>query len=55
MATELAALDVPEAAEAAFTWLVVGVLVLVTWLLVPAVVALVAGIALLRRPASSPA
>ena len=54
VAAELAALDVPEAAEAAFTWLVVGVLFLVTWLLVPAVAALVAGIALLRRPASSP-
>ncbi len=52
--TELAALEVPAAAAAAFGWLLLGVVVLVAWLLVPAVVALVVGIALLRRPTGPP-
>jgi hypothetical protein len=44
----LTGLAVPEAAETALRWLVAGVAVLVAWLLVPALAALVAGIALLR-------
>ena len=50
VAAELSALEVPESAAAAFGWLVVGLVILVAWLLVPAFVALVAGVALLRRP-----
>ncbi len=49
VSAELAALEVPEAALAAFAWLLVGVVAMVAWLLVPAVGALVAGVALLRR------
>ena len=50
LATELATFAVPEAAMEAFRWLVVSVLLLVAWLLVPAVASLVAGMALLRGP-----
>ena len=50
LGAELGALEVSDAAAAAFRWLVVGILILVAWLLVPAVVALVAGILLLRGP-----
>ena len=49
LGTELAALEL-SAAAAAFRWLVVGILVLAAWLLVPAVVSLIAGILLLRGP-----
>jgi hypothetical protein len=52
VATELAALEVSAEAAAALRWLVIGILALVTWLLVPAVVSLVAGIRLLRGPRS---
>lgn len=48
VAVELAAFEVSEAAVAAFAWLLVGVVLVAGWLLVPAVAALVAGIALLR-------
>jgi prefoldin subunit 5 len=50
LATELATFAVPDAAAEAFRWLVVGVVMLVAWLLVPALASLAAGIALLRRP-----
>jgi hypothetical protein len=50
LATELATFAVPDAAAEAFRWLVVGVVMLVAWLLVPALASLVAGIALLRGP-----
>ena len=50
LAAELAAFGVPESAGAAFAWLVIGVILLVTWLLVPAIVALVSGVSLLRSP-----
>jgi len=50
LATELASLEVSADAAAAFRWLMVGMVALVAWLLVPAVVSLVAGIQLLRRP-----
>lgn len=50
LATELATFAVPDAAAEAFRWLLVGVVLLVVWLLVPAVASLVAGIALLRGP-----
>ena len=50
LATELAAFEVPAAAGSAFRWLIVGIMILVSWLLVPAVVSLVAGILLLRGP-----
>jgi methyl-accepting chemotaxis protein len=50
VASELAALEVPDSAASAFGWLVVGVILLVAWLLVPAVAALVVGVALLRGP-----
>jgi len=50
LATELASLEVSADAAAAFRWLMVGIVVLLAWLLVPAVVSLVAGIRLLRGP-----
>jgi hypothetical protein len=50
LATELASFEVSADAAAAFRWLMVGIVVLVAWLLVPAVVSLVAGIMLLRGP-----
>jgi hypothetical protein len=50
LATELASFELSANAAAAFRWLMVGVVVLVAWLLVPAVVSLVAGILLLRGP-----
>jgi ABC-type transporter Mla subunit MlaD len=50
LATELAAFEVPATAATAFRWLVVGIVVLVAWLLVPAVASLVVGIRLLRGP-----
>jgi prefoldin subunit 5 len=50
LATELETVALSEAAVEAFRWLVVTVLLLVAWLLVPAVAALVAGLALLRGP-----
>jgi hypothetical protein len=56
LATELAALAVPEAALAALRWLILGVLLLVGWLTVPAVAALAAGVVILRSsPRRSPA
>jgi len=54
VATELAAFEVSADAAAAFRWLMVGMVALVAWLLVPAVVSLVAGIRLLRRPRPAP-
>ncbi len=53
LATELASFEVSADAAAAFRWLMVGIVVLVAWLLVPAVVSLVAGILLLRGPRRS--
>jgi hypothetical protein len=50
LATELASVEVSADAAAAFRWLMVGIVVLVAWLLVPAVASLGAGIALLRGP-----
>jgi hypothetical protein len=50
VASELQALTVPESAATAFGWLLVGIVILVAWLLVPAVAGIVAGIALLRSP-----
>jgi len=50
LAIELGTFALSEAAVGAFRWLVVTVLLLVAWLLVPAVASLVAGLALLREP-----
>jgi hypothetical protein len=51
LADDLADLAVPESSTTVLAWLVVGFALLVAWLVVPAVVALAVGIALLRpRP-----
>lgn len=43
-------MEVPEAAAATLGWLVAGIVMLVAWLLAPAIVALAVGIRLLRAP-----
>jgi len=50
LAGEMAAVEVPEAAAATLGWLVAGIVLLVAWLLAPAIVALAVGIRLLRAP-----
>jgi hypothetical protein len=50
LAAELAGLSISESAATALAWLVVGVVLLVAWLLVPALAALQVGTWLLRSP-----
>jgi hypothetical protein len=50
LAGEMAAMEVPEAAAATLGWLVAGIVILVAWLLAPAIVALAVGMRLLRAP-----
>lgn len=50
LAAELAGLSISESAATALAWLVVGVVLLVAWLLVPALAALLVGTWLLRSP-----